>query len=282
MFENKKNITKRTVWMIAIGVCCLNIKVAFCQDKPQPVADPNASAAPQTQLEAEITLVTGKHVQYTLDKVNWLPAKVGIKLPGDASVRTGFASTCEISFRGHTVVRVEDLSSVRIAEYLGNEKQETVRTNLQYGAVRCGVEEGRIKSDTTISTPVALLAIRGTVTQVEYDRGTAECRLGVLSGGPADAISRRGRYPLQAGMNTNGQLNRYLQTAITERFVSVTGNVALGGLTPDEAGVLAQLAGGSLLQGDDPTSLLDRVRDRLSIIRDILCPGGECDPGPSQ
>ncbi len=282
MFTNSDKNMKRTVVLFAVLAGCLITGAAWGQEKPASAADPNApAAAGQTQQEAEITLVTGEHVQYTLDNVNWLPAKTGVKLPNEAAVRTGFASTCEISFRGHTVLRVEDLSSVRIAEYLASEKQETVRTNLHYGAVRCGVEEGRVKSDTQISTPVALLAIRGTVTQVEYDRGTAQCRLGVLSGGPADAISRRGRYPLQAGMNTNNQLNRYLQTAITERFVSVTGNVALGGLTPDEARVLAQLAGSSLLQNDDSLSLLGRARD-LSIIRDILCPGGECDPGPSQ
>lgn len=257
--------------------------------EPDAVVDPND---PMNNLEAEIKSVTGKSVQYSIDgSDNWQAAQVGVKLSKEAVVRTGFASSCEMSFRGHTVIKVEALSSVRIADYLGHEDAEVVRADLQYGAVRCGVEKGRVKSDTKISTPVAVLAIRGTITKVEYDRGTGQCNLGVLTGGLADVFSRKGRYVLSPGMKTDADLSRHLQSAIFGRSVFVTGNRAIGAVTDTEATKLSEIFGAvNLFDGQGLGS--SSQEERSFLIGDggsddgddgcNPCPDGECDPGPSE
>ena len=255
---------------------------------PNAAVDPNG---PMHQLEAEIKSVTGKSVQYSIEgSDDWQAAKVGVKLSKDAVVRTGFASSCEMSFRGNTIIKVEALSSVRIADYLGREDAEVVRANLQYGAVRCGVEKGRVKSDTKISTPVAVLAIRGTITKVEYDRGTGQCNLGVLKGGLADVFSRKGRYVLAPGMKTDADLSRHLQSAIFGRSVFVTGNRAIGDLCDVEAKKMSEIVGAvDLFDGQGVGS--SSQEERSFIIDEggqddddgcDPCPDGECDPGPSE
>ncbi|MBN2375487.1 MAG: FecR domain-containing protein [Sedimentisphaerales bacterium] len=230
------------------------------------------------QLQAVITEVSGKSVQCSLDGgKSWSSAQAKFELPRSAMIRTGFASSCEVSFQGNTVVQVEPLSSMRIADYLGDKLQtrEKVDVNLHYGAVRCGVEKGRIRSNTQIITPVSTLAIRGTRTRVEHFRGTGQSILAVLKDGPADATSWKGRYQLSEGMRTDNKLSRYLKTAIIGRTVYMSGNPALGDVTDVEAEVASQVTG-----------VADLFEKRIDFIEGLRgdynggCTDGECDPGP--
>ena len=233
------------------------------------------------QRNAVITEVIGKSVQCSLDGgKSWRSAKGKMELPKSAMIRTGFASSCEVSFQGNTVVQVEPLSSMRIADYLGNKSKtrEKVDVNLHYGAVRCGVEKGRIRSNTQIITPVSTLGIRGTQTRVVHLRGAGQSMLAVTKDGPADAMSWKGRYELREGMKTDNQLSRHLKTAIFDRTVFVSGNPALGDVTDVEAEVMSQVS-----------SVVDLVDDRADWRGDSGqsssddnsdCTDGECDPGP--
>ena len=254
---------------------------------PSAEANPTEAAPadePEEQLKATVTSMTGASVQYSVDGgQSWQAVSKDLQLGKDAIVRTGFASGCEISFQGNTILQVEALSCVRVAEYIGSSTSHKVQANLQYGALRCGVAKGRIKSDTTISTPVATLGIRGTVTHVEFDRGTSQCKLGVLKDGPADARTWRGSYRLAEGMKTDSTLSRHLKTAIMARTVFVTGNQAIGDLTVVESEGIIHAGAGVELPIDDPRNA--KLRERLLGLDDTSgsdeCPGGECDIGPS-
>jgi len=202
-------------------------------------------------LEGTISKVTGKSVQVSLDGSDkWQPAAVGMKVVKQSLIRTGFASSCEVSFGDHTKVSVQALSSMKVADYSGTSQEEKVRANVQYGAVRCGVEKGAIKVDTRISTPVSTLSIRGTSIYVEFDRGTRRCLMDVIEDGPAlAAANSRGRsrgtgedcvdcdededqadstdeerhftgsYELDEGMRTDCGLGRYLRAEILVRGI---------------------------------------------------------------
>jgi len=243
-----------------------------------PSADPNTPLRP---LQAKITTVTGNNVQYSLDNgKTWQSAVQGTVVSQNAVIRTGFASGCEVSFQANTVLQIEALSSVRIADYMGNETAEKVTANLQYGAVRCGVEMVKVKSDTRITTSVATLAIRGTITRVEYDRGTNQCELAVEEHGPAEAITRYAMYTLREGMKTDAKLSRHLKTAIFGRSVFVTGSPATGGLTDSEADSITNVAGAVDLSIDNAKT---REDNPVSVPGQDgqECPGGECPIGPS-
>ena len=195
----------------------------------------------EAALKAVITQVTGASVQFSPKTgAAWQKAKVGDELTMDATIRTGFASGCELTFGEHTVLQIEALSAVRVADYSKvSDDKEKVDANVQYGAVRCGVEKGRIKAETKISTPVSTLSIRGTLVYVEFDRGTRSCLLRVEQDGPAMAyggkncegcqkdepkIPGQTSYALEEGMRTDCSLSRYLRTAIFDRNLQVTGD----------------------------------------------------------
>ena len=252
---------------------------------PATTAQPTAAGAEQ-QLDAIISNMTGAAVQVSVDGgKTWESARQVMALGTGGAVRTGFASTCELNFGDHSILQIMALSSVSIAEYAGTSlTMETVQTNLQYGAVRCGVEKGRVLTDTKISTPVSTLSIRGTFIYVEYDPGTRRCTLKVDEDGPAVAstytrdcfgLSMNGDYMLNEGMKTDCCLSRFLKLAIFERTVWVTGNLAVGDITDAESNtfVYKQFFGGSDPTGGALNYNSDRSRHN-QVVTDIIITGG--------
>ena len=255
-----------------------------------PATAAAAQPAPQLMtlqpLDAVISEVTGKSVQVSLDGKTWQPARKGQALGRGAAIRTGFASSCEVDFGDHSVLQILALSSVSIADYAGAiNVEERVQANLQYGALRCGVEKGRVQTDTKISTPISTLSIRGTYIYVEYDPGTRRCKLKVDEDGPALAstftkdcfgLALDGNYLLNEGMYTDCCLSRFLKLAIFDRTVWVTGNYALGDITDEEANALIYT---TFTGGTDPTRgglqfNDDRLRNNQRVTEFVIQGGG--------
>ncbi len=267
-------LTLLLVISFSLLLCC-SVAVAQSTDASEatPTAAPTVTSAASAavsdstkdSLSAVITEVKGKHVQYTTDGgQTWQKAAVNIKLKRGDSVRTGFGSSCELNFGGHSVVQIEALSSLKVDDYAATAQGEKVRAKLRYGAVRCGVERGRVKADTRISTPVSTLSIRGTLVYMEYDSGTRRCKLQVddhgpawasaaawrwgsgcdgcdededgdeeaspseQSAAPAEEPNQPGVYVLEEGMRTDCTLSRYLDMAVFDRTVWVNGNYNIG------------------------------------------------------
>ena len=251
--------------LVVTGLGIFPVGSAWAADEPAAVATgANDQAEAGVAGEADVTEIKGKHVQASADGgKTWKAIKKGDKLGVDALVRTGFGCECKLKFGDHSILDIKALSSVRLADYKKAETSEKVRPHLQYGAVRCGVEKGRIKADAKISTPVSTLSIRGTVVYVEYDPGTLRCRLRVDEHGPAvagriplgtftlnEAVDGTGgqQYVLQEGTGTNENLGRDLESQIMDRTVWVTGSYEVGGVSELEAGILAFEATGGVIE----------------------------------
>ena len=256
MKNNKRNLL---AWFAMIG---LLVAAPTWAQEEMTAAGPEATAAaitaePSETMQAEVLDVKGEHTQYSTDGgETWEQLTVGLMLDLDAQVRTGFASGCSLQFGEHSTVEVQALSSVRIADYtLTHDAVEHSRTMVQYGAVRCGVERGRVKADTQISTPVSTLAIRGTWVYVAYAPGVPGCNMWVEHDGPAWAYSHpwgagglwkklpNKRYRLYEGMRTDYMLTRHGDTVARERTVWVEGNADLGAISKTEEKMVARIAG---------------------------------------
>ncbi len=91
----------------------------------------------------------------------WIPIKVGMTLAQGADIRTGFRARCILDMTD-SLVQVDPLTLVRIAEL--KRKGNTVRTRLhmKQGNTQAVVEKKNLKSDFAIITPSATLSVRGT------------------------------------------------------------------------------------------------------------------------
>jgi len=268
---------------------------------PAPQTDTTPAAPTGGPAPAILGQLTGSNAQFSTDGgKTWRPAQQGTPLAEGAIVRTGFGATCQVSFADQTILQVQPLSCVRISRYQAGPTSQTIQAVLPYGAVRCGVQKGRIESDTQIRTPVSTLSIRGTIAYVAYDPGLRRCLLAVDESGPAIAALAGGgccggasfgasnpnptpatAYELEAGMYTNCVLGRHLSLAMFDRTVWVTGNLAVGDVTPDEAGPMvhgqadpANPTGGAENYRNDKGRAAERPLDET-----VRFPGGDVPIG---
>lgn len=222
--------------------------------KGQPKEETGDSVRPDkvVELEANISRVVGKHVQVTTDGgQTWNSAQVDDKLGRNGAVRTGFASGCDVRFGEHSLVEVKALSSMRVADYLRADNGEVVRASVRYGAIRCGVDQSRVKTDTRISTPVSTLGIRGTVVAMTYDPSLGKVDYMLAEHGPAIVKAFVGGVPdgpgyvLEEGMQTDQSLTRSLDKAIEGRVVWLSGSPSTGGISKAEGAFLTHIGSGA-------------------------------------
>ncbi len=292
----------------APGVLTAPTRAPKTTKSPNPAKSKDKPEKPIQQFFAYVTEVHGKHVQVSADQGRtWQAVQRGMKLSANARLRSGFASHCQVNFGGHSVVQLEPLSSMRLSDYSGRDDSRRVRTKLHYGAVRCGVERGRLKVATEIATPVSTLSIRGTLVYVEYDPGMRTCLLKVDEDGPAlaraAAIGRGpclGRdcaqndvdnalhnqqstdplYELNAPMYTDCVLSRYLKLAVFERQTWAVGNYLLGDLSDAEADSIAMLGGFDESSEGHLEYDSDRLRDASRVVESVSdFPGGDIPIG---
>ncbi len=91
----------------------------------------------------------------------WRPVEAGTVLPPGADLRTGFRARCVLDMVD-SLVQVDPLSLVRIAELERKGNEVRTRLHLKQGNAQAIVEKGRIESDFAILTPSATLSVRGT------------------------------------------------------------------------------------------------------------------------
>jgi len=135
-----------------------------------------AQTADRQPLSARVERVEGtvRHAPIgtkVTDLDAWKPTQVGDELSAGTQIRTSLRSSAVLRFGDDTLVLVRSMTLASIDEFYKTATTKTTRLGLGYGAVRCGVAEGELRSDLTIDTPVATLSKRGTWDfQAEYYR----------------------------------------------------------------------------------------------------------------
>jgi hypothetical protein len=157
-----------------------------------PDANPQ-QATPQNPADLKI-VVTGVEgdVQVRADeKAKWEPAKVDMRLTGTAEFRTGARSAVRFKVPPDQVFTLDRLGSMKVARAVFNGKKVTTDVGLEKGRVRLDVvrgaaqeaatappadrnlalqiEEAGVEYDSTIRSPNAALAVRGTKVSL-YDQ----------------------------------------------------------------------------------------------------------------
>lgn len=136
----------------------------------QPAATPTtqpASTQPVdgTPITATVIELKGDVKWAPLDSETFTPAKVGDQFPPQTVIMTGLRSSALLRIGDddtYTAVVIDPASKTLLADLAVTPEQKRVRIGVGYGQVRAGVVEGGLKSDFTVSSPVATLSKRGT------------------------------------------------------------------------------------------------------------------------
>jgi len=93
----------------------------------------------------------------------FIPAKTGNEVAQNTIVSTGFKSTAIIEV-GSTLITVQPLTRLSLAEIRSSQNTENLNVNLQAGRIRVDVKPpAGTRANTTVQTPSATASVRGTV-----------------------------------------------------------------------------------------------------------------------
>ncbi|MBU0935446.1 MAG: FecR domain-containing protein [Spirochaetes bacterium] len=128
------------------------------------------------------------------------PVTVGMQLANDATVVTGANS--EVSFRiNNGTITLKSLTTAKINNMSQTAESSTANVALRNGTVVSNVQQIQgLKTNFTVTTPVATSSVRGTSHEVSFsqERGMS---VSVLSGVVAVTAPRSGTRPVAAGVS---------------------------------------------------------------------------------
>jgi hypothetical protein len=161
--------------LIAITLCLALASAAYAAEDAAPAAPaapapaaPAAEAKPADAakpagdaLAAVVQVVEGTVETRTAVGQPWTPVKTGMKLAEGADIRTGFRARCILDMTD-SLVQVDPLTVVRIAELKAQGNKVKTRLHMKQGNTQAVVEKPRMESDFAVVTPSATLSVRGT------------------------------------------------------------------------------------------------------------------------
>jgi hypothetical protein len=113
-------------------------------------------------LRIVITAVDGLASVRENENGAWKPAKVGMELTQDAEFRTGPRGTIQFQIPPNQIVSVDRLTTLKVLTVLQQGGKVTTDLGIKYGRTRYDLEGGGLEHQSTLRSPNATLAVRGT------------------------------------------------------------------------------------------------------------------------
>ena len=128
----------------------------------QPPATGPATTQAVGPLKVIVTAVEGLASVRENETAAWKPAKVGMELTQDAEFRTGPRGTIQFRIPPDQTVSVDRLTTLKVLQVLRQGGRVTTDLGIKYGRTRYDLEAGGVEHQSTLRSPNATLAVRGT------------------------------------------------------------------------------------------------------------------------
>ena len=101
----------------------------------------------------------------------WQRAEVGMELTQGAEFRTGLGSRVEFTVGADQTVAVDRLTTVKVLQAIQQAGKVKMDLGMKYGRTRYRIEAGGLEHESTIRSPSAVLAVRGTDVGLQDESG---------------------------------------------------------------------------------------------------------------
>ncbi|MCG3131555.1 MAG: hypothetical protein FLDDKLPJ_02358 [Phycisphaerae bacterium] len=121
----------------------------------------------------------------------WTPLVAGDRLAGGTLIRTGLRSRLVLRFGEANYVSIERATLACVNEFRRSGDVERIDVGLGYGAVRGASSTGTLRSELTVTSPVATLAKEGTRDwEIRVEPHTGRFTISLATEGLVNAIQR--------------------------------------------------------------------------------------------
>src|SRR5207244_8147569 len=134
------------------------------------------------------------------------PAGKGMVLGEQAELRTGPDGTIQFVIPPQEIVSVDHLTTLKILRVLHEGAKATTDLGIKYGRTRYDLEGGGLEHQSTLRSPNATLAVRGTRVSL-FDQPPFAAQAVSLTGRAEFAANRRGKTgkPIASGHKRTGK-----------------------------------------------------------------------------
>ena len=164
-------LTGLVILAVAVSAPAGSEEAAKAADKPTTTAPATtAPAAPAAGASLKVTVVSvsgpAQKMIASDEKAKWQALKAGEALDEMTVIRTGFGAKVVLKFEDRAVVTVNNATKVGLSELRKDGERASANIGLKYGTVRASVEGRQGNNDFRVSTPRAVLSIKGSDTEV--------------------------------------------------------------------------------------------------------------------
>ena len=155
------------------------------------------------------------------------PVRVGDTLPAGTLIKTALRSKLMLSFGPDSVVLIDRVTLASIDAFHRSGDTKKVQLGLGHGLIRAATAETTLRSEMTITSPVATLSKRGTIDfGMRYEAGTGRYVIWLNQEGLVEALDllRDERRLIQPGQYVTQALLRWIDTMTLARYVPATDN----------------------------------------------------------
>ncbi|HON67981.1 MAG TPA: hypothetical protein PLS23_15950, partial [Phycisphaerae bacterium] len=169
------------------------------------------------------------NVQYALPDPDgqpgeFQPVREGDRLPAGAIIQTRLRSKVMLAFGPDTVVLIDRVTMASIDQFHRTGDTKKVQLGLGHGLISAAAVEGTLRSDMTISSPVATLSKRGTMDfGMRYEPGTGRYIVFLNEEGLVELIDwlRDAQRTLEPGQYVTQALLRWIEMRTLDRYVPI-------------------------------------------------------------
>jgi hypothetical protein len=211
-------------------------------------------------LKIIITAVDGLASVRENENTAWKPAKIGMELTQDAEFRTGPRGTIQFRIPPDQTVSVDRLTTLKVLQVIQQGGKVTTDLGIKYGRTRYDLEGGGVEHQSTLRSPNATLAVRGTKVSL-FDQPPFAPQAISLTGRAEFAAHRR--KPIAFGRAGQGKtiVNADSQTAGDVALAStVVDPTLMGARTDSEIPLLTTVISRGATTTIDPSSGIRIVR----------------------
>jgi len=148
----------------------------------------------------------------------FIPAEAGSEVSQNSIISTGFRSTAIIAI-GSTLITVQPLTRLTLAEISQSSNTENLNVNLQTGRIRVDVKPpAGTKANTTVQSPSATASVRGT--SYEMDTKTLSVLDGMVNWKDNNGSASNIPGGFKGAIDTNGKQKNHIVLSIESTVIS--------------------------------------------------------------
>src|SRR5437773_531448 len=152
--------------VVSVVVICL-LSASFAQALEQPLPSATSPAATTSiagaqPLHIKITGVEGLVEYRNGDAQPWNLVEEGMVLGENAELHTGPHSAVRFVVPPDQTITLDRLGEIKVLQAIQEGRKVTTRLGMKYGRTRYDIEAAGLEHDSTITSPSATLALRGT------------------------------------------------------------------------------------------------------------------------